>query len=130
MTTTVLCVPQWQGSGSPRARCLTAGARRAADLVPADTRVTVPVLDAAGRFGAGVRALDVLTENRRLTEQALAGIDDDDTVVTVGGDCAVDLAPLAAARDRYGERLTVLWIDAYPDLYTPERPCRRARSTG
>ncbi|GAA1307543.1 arginase [Planotetraspora silvatica] len=116
--TTVLCVPQWQGSGlgvSPR---LAAGARLTAELVPADARVTVPVLDTGGKPDAGVSALDVLVENLRLTQKALAGIDD--LVVTVGGDCGVDLAPIAAARVRHGDRLTVLWIDAHPDLYTPQ----------
>ncbi|MGI8334236.1 arginase family protein [Actinomadura scrupuli] len=116
--TTVLCVPQWQGSASEQAPRLVAGARRAAELIPADARVTVPVLEAGGGNETGTRALDVLVENLRLTREALAGIDD--VVVTVGGDCGVDLAPIAAARDRYGERLTVLWIDAHPDLYTPQ----------
>jgi arginase len=95
-----------------------AGARRTAELVPADARVTVPVLEAAGEIAAGVRALDVLLENRRLTEDALAGIDD--LVVTAGGDCGVELAPVAAARARHRDRLTVLWIDAHPDVSLPE----------
>jgi arginase len=116
--TTVLCVPQWQGSGSGRASRLAAGALRTAELVPADARVTVPVLDADGKTDAGVRALDVLVENLRLTQQALAGIGD--VVVTTGGDCGVELAPVAAARARHGDRLTVLWIDAHPDLNTPQ----------
>lgn len=115
--TTVLCVPQWQGSGSPNARRLIPGARSAAESIQADAVVTVPVLDTEGRREAGVRGLDVLTENLRRTREALAGIDD--AVITVGGECAVDLAPLSAARARYGDRLTVLWIDAHPDLYTP-----------
>ncbi|WTL10231.1 arginase family protein [Kribbella sp. NBC_01505] len=40
--------------------------------------------------------------------------------VTVGGDCGVDLAPIAAARERYGDELTVLWLDAHPDVNRPE----------
>ncbi len=95
-----------------------AGARRTAELVPADARVTVPVLDADGEIDAGVRALDVLIANLRLTQDSLAGIDD--VVVTAGGDCGVELAPVAAARARYGDRLTVLWIDAHPDVSTPQ----------
>jgi arginase len=116
--TTVLCVPQWQGSGAPQAPRLMAGARRTAELVPADARVVVPVLDSDGEISAGVRALDVLLENLRMTQDALAGIDD--VVVTAGGDCGVELAPVAAARARYGDELTVVWIDAHPDVSTPE----------
>lgn len=78
----------------------------------------VPVLDADGDTRAGVRALDVLLENLQLTQDALAGIDD--VVVTAGGDCGVELAPVAAARARHGDRLTVLWIDAHPDVSTPQ----------
>jgi arginase len=95
-----------------------AGARRTADLVAVDAVVTVPVDESAGKKVAGIRALDVLVENKRLTQKALAGIDD--RVITVGGDCAVDIAPIAAARARYGDALTVLWIDAHPDVYSPQ----------
>jgi arginase len=116
--TTVLCVPQWQGSASAQAPRLMTGARRAAALVPADAVVTVPVREAGGDKVAGIRALDVLVQNQRLTQEALAGIDD--RVITVGGDCAVDIAPIAAARARYGAALTVLWIDAHPDVYSPQ----------
>jgi arginase len=118
MTTTVLCVPQWQGSASRNASRLVAGARRTAGLVEADALVTVPVLEAGGDKKAGIRALDVLLENLRLTRQALAGVDD--TVITAGGDCGVDLAPIAAAGARHGKALTVLWFDAHPDCYTAQ----------
>lgn len=95
-----------------------AGARRTAALVPADAVVTVPVVEARGQKAAGILALDVLVENRRLIQEALAGIED--RVITVGGDCAVDIAPIAAARARYGDLLTVLWIDAHPDVHSPQ----------
>jgi arginase len=114
---TVLCVPQWQGSSAPEAPRLQAGARRTADLLPAGARVDVPVLDADGEKLRGVRRLDVLRENLRLTREALREIDD--VVVTAGGDCGVELGPISAARARHGDALTVLWIDAHPDVSTP-----------
>lgn len=95
-----------------------AGARCAAGLVAADAVVTVPVHETAGGKVAGIRALDVLVDNQRLMQNALAGIDE--RVITVGGDCAVDIVPIAAARVRYGDALTVLWIDAHPDVYSPQ----------
>lgn len=95
-----------------------AGAHRAAALVPAATMVTVPVLDDAGEKAAGVRALDVLVENQRRIREALAGIDDQ--VITVGGECSVDIAAIGAAHARHGDRLTVLWIDAHPDVFSPQ----------
>jgi arginase len=116
--TTLLCIPQWQGSSSPHALHLREGARQTASLVPADASVEVPVLDADGEKVAGVRRLEVLKENLWLTQHALAGIDD--VVLTAGGDCGVELAPIAAARARYGDDLTVLWIDANADVSTPD----------
>ncbi|WP_157250797.1 arginase family protein [Nonomuraea typhae] len=115
--TTVLCVPQWQGSASGKAALLAPGAHRTAELVRAGTVVTVPVADGGTGIVDGVRARDALAANLKLTGEALAEIDD--FVITVGGDCGVDIAPIAAARRRYGDRLTVLWIDAHPDVYGP-----------
>jgi arginase len=66
--TTVVCVPQWQGSSAAQAPRLMTGARRTSELVHADARVTVPVLAADGEMAAGVRALDALLENLRLTQ--------------------------------------------------------------
>ena len=43
-----------------------------------------------------------------------------DKVVVLGGDCLVDLAPFAYLNQRYGGDLAVLWVDAHPDVVTPE----------
>jgi arginase len=103
---TVLEVGQWQGSGSPGARRLAAGAAELAGLIPADRRVRVAVAedgaDALARTLAAVRA---------------AGFDD--RTVTVGGDCGVELGPVEAALSAYGEGLAVVWFDAHGDLNTP-----------
>lgn len=42
-----------------------------------------------------------------------------DRIVTLGGDCLVDLAPMAYLNTRYAGQLGVLWIDAHPDVLTP-----------
>jgi arginase len=42
-----------------------------------------------------------------------------EAIVTLGGDCLVDLAPVAYLSERYGDDLAVLWIDAHPDLMGP-----------
>lgn len=115
---TVLSVPQWQGSGAANARDLSAGARAAADLVGVpcgEAKLEAPVTEVPGAMRDGVRALDQLAANLAATKRALAAIDG--PVVTVGGECSVDLGPLGAARQRYGDDLTVLWIDAHPDVY-------------
>jgi arginase len=39
-----------------------------------------------------------------------------EAIVTLGGDCHVDLAPIAYLSERYGDDLAVLWVDAHPDI--------------
>jgi hypothetical protein len=39
--------------------------------------------------------------------------------LTLGGDCLVDLAPIAYLSERYGDYLAVLWVDAHPDVMGP-----------
>jgi arginase len=60
----------------------------------------------------------VATASRVRTAISQAGVDG--LVVTVGGDCGVELEPVAAARKRFGDRLVVVWFDAHGDLNTPE----------
>jgi arginase len=43
-----------------------------------------------------------------------------DRIVTLAGDCLIDLAPMAYLNTRYGGHLGVLWVDAHPDVLTPE----------
>jgi arginase len=107
----VVEVPQWQGSSSATAHRLRAGARLLSDLVPAADRVRVDVADDAG--------LGALAGNALRTRAALERTSGRFTV-TLGGDCGVELEPIAAAARRYGDELTVVWFDAHGDLNTPD----------
>ena len=40
-------------------------------------------------------------------------------IVTLGGECAVSVAPFSELARRYGDDLTILWIDSHPDIGTP-----------
>ncbi|MEU8397147.1 GNAT family N-acetyltransferase [Nonomuraea sp. NPDC048892] len=101
---TVVEVPQWQGSLSPTAPRLVEGAARLAAMVPADAHVRVET-------GA------TLAETAARVRRALPA---DGFTITVGGDCGVELEPVAAALRRYGDRLHVVWFDAHGDLNSPE----------
>ena len=100
---TVLEVGQWQGSGSVNARRLVDGAAALASLIPADRRVRVPIGETLEDNLAAIRAAVT-----------------DPPMVTVGGDCGVELAPIEAALERHGDGLVVVWFDAHGDLNTPE----------
>lgn len=102
---TVIEVPQWRGSGSATAERLREGARLVAGMVPARRRLRVQVDDDLVITAARVRAA---------MSQVGEGL-----MVTAGGDCGVELEPVAAARRKYGDRLVVVWFDAHGDLNTP-----------
>jgi arginase len=40
-------------------------------------------------------------------------------IATLGGECAVSVAPFSALAHRYGDDLAILWIDSHPDIGTP-----------
>lgn len=42
-----------------------------------------------------------------------------DSIVTLGGECSVSVAPFATLADRYGDDLAIIWIDSHPDVGTP-----------
>ena len=83
--------PQWQGAGTPL------------------------VEEAASEFPFDVarRGYTVGTE--------VIGRHDPARIVTIGGDCAVSVAPFSELARRYGDDLAVVWIDSHPDVSTPGR---------
>lgn len=107
---TVVEVPQWQGSGSATAERLVEGAGFLAAMVPDAVRHRIEV----GEGDTPATLAATAGKARTVIGDAREGF-----VVTVGGDCGVELAPVSAAIDRYGERLALVWFDAHGDLNTP-----------
>jgi arginase family enzyme/very-short-patch-repair endonuclease len=107
---TVLEVGQWQGSHFGEARRLAAGAAELASMIPADTRVRVAIPDEEP-------STDLLARNLAAIRAAMPS---DPSLITVGGDCGVELAPIEQALSRHGDGLVVVWFDAHGDLNTPE----------
>lgn len=114
-----LVVPEWQGSGSSRAMRLTDGANAIAGDLPAAATTPVEVrLEAGESLGTGVKRFSSIQAIAQQVRQALGTFDDDETVITIGGDCGADLAGVAYAASRYDDLLLV-WFDAHGDLNTP-----------
>jgi arginase len=42
-----------------------------------------------------------------------------DRILTIGGDCGVEIAPVSFLNKKYSQTLTVIWLDAHGDLNTP-----------
>lgn len=119
MQTRFLVVPQWQGSGSSRAMRLIDGAEAIAGDLPAaaTTRVDVP-LEAGECLDTGVHRYSAIVATRDRVRAALTelgAIDPQAAIVTVGGDCGVELAPVQHALGRH-PGAAVVWFDAHPDL--------------
>lgn len=118
MAATFVVVPQWQGSGSSRAMRLVDGAEAIrGDLPSASTRTIEVPLEAGDEQGTGVARLSSVALVRDRVVEELAGVSG--VAITIGGDCGVELGAIGhvlAAR----EDVAVLWLDAHPDLNTPD----------
>lgn len=119
MPATFVVVPMWQGSVSSRAMSHADGAAAILGDLPAAATIVVEVpVEAGDTLGTGVRRYSALRRVRERTEEALATVPD--WALTVGGDCGASLAAVAHASRRAKGDLAVLWLDAHPDLNTPE----------
>ncbi|SEF35783.1 arginase [Amycolatopsis pretoriensis] len=118
--TLINAVPQRQGAVGSRAAELPDGCLALAELAghvlgrPVHhVRQTPEVSEVDG----GVSSRAVLTGPNRAAQ--LAALEaPGGPVLTIGGDCGVELIPIGVARFRYGPGLGVAWFDAHPDLNT------------
>ncbi len=115
-------VPQWQGAVNERASGIPEGCLALAGLAARilDLRVNHVYQDRqTSPLEGGLANRSALTgPNRAAQQEAVAG--SSGPILTIGGDCGVELEPLRAGRRRYGAGLAVAWFDAHPDLNTPQ----------
>ncbi|GAC57604.1 putative hydrolase [Gordonia hirsuta DSM 44140 = NBRC 16056] len=126
--------PQWQGAGQETVaellpevalerarRGYAVGAQVLDAVLPSRGRSTAHVVvdDEDEPVTEGIESRGVLAESLEGALDALAR-NDFDRVVTIGGDCSVSIAPFAALAERYGDDLAVVWLDAHPDVGTPD----------
>jgi arginase len=117
MDTLRILFPQWQGSGCERAKELYEGALSLKPLLPDDT------------VELEIEQVDTETSNKIMhyadivlnVEEVLSIIQEakPKKLVTIGGDCGVDTAPVTYLNSIYKD-LAVVWIDTHGDLNTPE----------
>jgi arginase len=127
--------PQWQGAGTASVQALApefpfevarrgyaVGTAVLAAVLPANQGPTaaapVAMDDTGLELADGIEAKQVI-----LTQlaQALEVIRQHDParIVTLGGECAVSVAPFSELARRYGDDLAIIWIDSHPDIGTP-----------
>lgn len=123
-----LLMPQWQGGDydlSVRTGELyPLGARILAFLAPKSDAplVEVPVEPYTGAerpIQNGVVWQDVVLRQMRAARKSIEE-HKPDRIITFGGDCLVNQAPFDYLNGRYKGNLGIVWIDAHPDISTPE----------
>lgn len=117
----VNAVPQGQGAVGPRAGELAEGCLALSEFVGwvlGEPVHHIPQDRATSSTVDGVANRAALLGNRVAQLAALEA--PGGPVLTVGGDCGVELIPISVARFRYGSGLKVAWFDAHPDLNTAE----------
>jgi arginase len=121
MPAAFLVIPEWQGSVSSRAMSHADGAHAIHGDLPSSSTVLVDVpVEAGDALGTGVQRYSAVRRVRERAAEALAATTRTGTPIAIGGDCGIALAPAAAASARHPDDLAVLWLDAHPDLNTPE----------
>lgn len=115
-----LLMAQWQGGGDNPAYAL--GAQLLAWLAPPSTAAfeEVPIRrrDEGFTVDRGIFARETVLDQARAARRILERRKPD-RVVVFGGECSVDFAPFAYLNERYAGDLTVLWLDAHPDVSLP-----------
>ena len=113
-----LLFPQWQGGTGPD---YSLGARLLAVLAPEDHEtplMEVPV-DPFGSYELklekGMFARSALIRQLEAAASIIQAYRPDQ-LITFGGDCLVDQAPIDYLNGRYGGDYGVLWVDAHPDI--------------
>ena len=116
-----LIMPQWQGGNEPG---YFLGSKILDVLVPATggpvetVDVPAPVAGVSLETEDGIVARSAVVRQAKAARAAIER-HSPARIVTIGGDCLIDLAPIAYLREKYGEGLGVLWIDSHPDVLTP-----------
>jgi arginase len=115
-----LNMPQWQGGDRPVYRL---GGRVLAAIAPepqgpAETIAVSPSADGVRPVHGGIVSRGALLDQLTAARSAILR-HKPEAIVTLGGDCLVDLAPIAYLSERYGDELAVLWVDAHPDVMGP-----------
>ncbi|TFD32393.1 arginase family protein [Cryobacterium sp. TMT1-19] len=119
MAPSFVVVPQWQGSVSPRAMRLSDGAEAIRGDLPSSVTREVPVpVEAGDSLDTGIDRFSTLMMVRERLTAALRG--GAGPVVTIGGDNGVSLAAVEHASRQHPDDLAVVWLDAHPDLHTPD----------
>jgi arginase len=113
-----LLYPEWQGAGGHPE--LQHGALTIARELFPDTHFLIvdsPDDESLLREGEVVGLSSIGARFAETIERVRSAAPD--AILTIGGTCGVEVAPIACLNERYDGRLAVVWFDAHGDLNTP-----------
>ena len=114
-----LLMPQWQGGNNPP---YVLGAHLLNWLAPKTNGPfeEVPIdLDSSLEIEQGIVAKSPLLTQAR-SAKSLIQKHSPDSIIVLGGDCSVELAPFAYLNEKYDGETALLWVDSHPDVSIPE----------
>ena len=112
-----LFFPQWQGSARfelyEGAKLLYESLRNKISLTQIPTSLTYSLVTDKNILGYSQIFSQLLDACRVIQDH------NPQRILTIGGDCGVELAPVSFLNKIYAQTLTVIWLDAHGDLNTP-----------
>ena len=122
MKTLRLLLPQWQGGMNPN---YVLGAELLSVIAPPSSQDEMIKIDVPTNFDAPLATKNGIDRYDELADQTQTVLDvlaqkAPEKVITFGGDCSISQAPFAYLSEKYGDKLGVLWLDAHPDIATPD----------
>lgn len=117
-----LCCPQWQGGVNPN---YVFGSELLSVIAPPSGKDKTVVIPVAREFDAPMETVDgidwggVLLSQMNSVRQTLEE-KRPDRLIVFGGDCSVTQVPFDYLGGRYGGDLGILWLDAHPDISSPD----------
>lgn len=128
--------PQWQGAGTSSVEAFASEfpldvARRGYAVGTAVLEALLPPHDGptvsapVAMSDDGLEERDGVEAKAVVLEQLAGALEvvrrhDPARILTIGGECSVSVAPFSELARRYGEDLAIVWIDAHPDVGTPQ----------
>jgi arginase len=117
-----LIMPQWQGGNNPS---YSLGAKLLAWLAPENEysrQIEVPIEAYNGNSlikEGGVAGRSVILKQMKAATRIIEEYKPE-KIIVFGGDCHISQAPFAYLNKKYKGKLGILWLDAHPDISTPE----------
>jgi len=108
--------PQWQGSG------VTDGLKKGAETLKQYFKtgfVEIPLSDSSLDMVNNIVAYKAIIEQAKYFKKIIEDANLS-TFTTIGGDCGIEIMPISYLNKLHSGDLFVVWIDAHPDLNTPE----------